>query len=85
MMKLPIQLKPVDRSRRSAFAVTIPGQISPQQIEHTGSCTGIWPFHHRQCVKSSSGVVQCCGGGFQYPYIREYEDGTVERGCGPCV
>jgi hypothetical protein len=68
-----------------AFAGTTHAQILPQQREFTGSCTGFWPFNSRQCVRSSSGRVQCCGGSNQYPYIREFDDGSAQQGCAICL
>jgi hypothetical protein len=53
-----------------------------------GPCTGshVWfdaPAPTR-CI-SAGGTVQCCGGWYQYPWVKACADGTRTQGCGFCV
>jgi hypothetical protein len=57
---------------------------------HTRLCTDSFGMCTRSsatpsCVRSSRGLLQSCGGPFQYPWIKQCDDGQHYAGCGFCV
>jgi hypothetical protein len=47
-----------------------------------GPCTRTSP---PSCVRSSFGLLTCCGAHYQYPYIKRCDDGFQNAGCGFCL